>query len=121
MHEPPDGYEDLLHDSGGDVPRPATSGFRELDVPTVGVVLARPPLPNAAGALAMAANAKIDGMSQLNYLTLMIRNHLAPGELERILVGQMNSQYPADAVQQIARAVCTWGTARPTRRSSRSA
>lgn len=118
LHEPPDGYEDLLYDSGGDLPV-KHEGYRELDVPTVGIVMARPPMPNAAGALAMAANAKIDSISQLNYLTLMVRNHLAPGELERILVGQMNSQYPADSVHQIARAVCTWGTARPTRRSSR--
>lgn len=120
MYDPPDGYLDILYDSGGETLPAPPDGYHDLDVPKVGVVHARPPLPNAAGALAMAANAKIDPMSQLNYLTLMVRNHLAPGELERVLVGQMDGRFPADAVQQIAKAVCTWGTARPIRRSSRS-
>lgn len=119
MNELPDGHADLLHDCDRS-PTPAPpDGYRALEVEGVCTVMARPPMPNAAGALAMAANSKIELEAQVAYLALMVRNHLAPGELERVLVGQMNGQYPADSVQLIARAVCTWGTARPTRRSSR--
>lgn len=121
MYDPPPGFDDLLFDAGGLAPPPdPPEGYQELEVEGVGIVHARPPLPNAAGALAMAANSKIPTTAQVDYLTLMVRNHLAPGELARVLVGQMCGDYPSDAVQQIAKAVCTWGTARPTRRSSPS-
>lgn len=120
MYDPPPGYDDLMFDAGGDAP-PVDPVYRELDVPGVGIVLARPPLPNAAGALAMAARANITAMAQVDYLGLFVRNHLAPGEVARLLFGQMDGRFPADTIQQVAKAVSTWGTARPTRRSSRSA
>lgn len=118
MYEPPPGYEDIFHDAGGDDP-PVDAVYRELEVPGVGTVLARPPLPNAAGALAMAARANIEVTAQVDYLGLFVRNHLAPGEVERLLFGQMDGRFPTDTIQQVAKAVSVWGTARPTRRSSR--
>ncbi|UAW09011.1 hypothetical protein SEA_CALAMITOUS_40 [Mycobacterium phage Calamitous] len=118
MYDPPPGYDDLMHDCGGDDP-PVDPVYRELEVPGIGTVRARPPMPNAVGALAMAARSGIDPVRQVDYLGLFVRNHLAPGEVERLLVGQMEGQYPTDTIQQVAKAVSVWGTARPTRRSSR--
>lgn len=115
---PPPGYDDFLDDAERTpVPDPQ---YEELDVPGVGVVRARRPLPNSAPALAMAANSRIKDVAKLDYLALFARNHLAPGELERILIAQMTEDMPSDAVMVIARSIACWGTARPTRRSSRS-
>lgn len=113
----PTGYTDLLDDAER---TPLSGPYEELDVEGVGIVLARRPMPGSAAALAQAANSKIKAVSKLDYLGLFARNHLAPGELERIILAQMRSEMPADAVQVIARSIACWGTARPTRRSSRS-
>lgn len=118
MYDPPPGYDDLFFDAGGDAP-PLDPKYSELEVPGVGTVLARPPMPNAAGALAMAARSNIEVTSQVDYLGLFVRNHLAPGEMARLLFGQMDGRFPTDTIQQVAKAVSVWGTARPTRRSSR--
>lgn len=116
MFDPPPGYDDMVGDA--DL-FPATSSYAELDVPGVGTVQARRPLPNAIPALAMAANAKIELTSRADYLVLFVRNHLAPGELERTYVEMITGSHPPDTIERIARAVATWGTARPTQPSSR--
>lgn len=115
---PPPGFDDFLDDAERASTDPR---FEDLDVPGVGTVRARRPMPNSGPALAMAANSKIELAGKLDYLGLFARNHLAPGELERILFAQMDGDMPADAVQVIARSIARWGTSRPTRRSSRSA
>ena len=117
MVSTPPGFTDLLDDAERS---PLTGPYEKLDVDGVGVVLARRPMPGSAAALAQAANSEIPLERKLDYLGLFARNHLAPGEIERILVAQMQSKMPSDAVQVIARSIATWGTARPTRRSSRS-
>ena len=114
----PPGFTDLLDDAERS---PLTGPYEKLDVNGVEVVLARRPMPGSCAALAQAANSKIKVESKIDYLGLFARNHLAPGELERVIFAQMRSEMPADAVQVIARSIATWGTARPTRRSSRSA
>jgi hypothetical protein len=119
MFDPPPGDADMLGDAEhADV---APVRYSDLDIEDVGVVRARRPLPNAVPALAMAANAKLDIGARADYLVLFVRNHLAPGELERVYVEMITGDMPADAVERIARAVATWGTARPTQPSSRSA
>jgi hypothetical protein len=97
---------------------PYSDRFDDLDVEGVGPVSARRPMPNAIPALASAANSKIDAQARVDYLVLFVRNHLAPGELERIYHGMITGDTPSDSVERIARAVATWGTARPTLPSS---
>lgn len=98
--------------------RPNKKKLRPLEVPEVGTVMARPPMPGAAAALAMAANAKIDAVSRQNYLVLFVKNHIGDVEYERLLYEMMIGELPADTVEQVARAVAVWGTARPTSPSS---
>lgn len=118
MYDPPDSFDDML----GDAELVAQAGpFKPLDVPGVGVVKARRPLPNAVPALAMSSNAKLDAVTQQGYLTLFIQNHLDDGEFDRILFEMIEGDLPANAVGRIARAIATWGTARPTLPSSRCA
>ena len=116
MFDPPDGFDDMLGDA-----ETATysSKFNELEVEGVGTVRARRPLPNAVPCLAMAANAQIDISPRMDYVVLFVRNHLDEGELERIYFEMITGEAPADSIERIARAVATWGTARPTSPSSR--
>ena len=115
MFDPPPGFDDLL----GDAELGTFSGrFDYLDVPKVGLVKARRPMPNAMAALSMAANSQIGVESRTDYLVLFVRNHLGEGELERIYHSMITGDTPADSMERIARAVATWGTARPTLPSS---
>lgn len=111
MYEPPPGFDDMLSDAET-VPSP--DSFHPLQVDDVGVVSARKPMPNAVPAVAMATNSKISPQSRLDYLVLFVRNHLAPGEYERVACEMITGSFPPDSVERIARAVATWGTARPT-------
>ncbi len=121
MYEPPDGRADLQSDSELAEFSPH---FAELEVPGVGVVWARKPMPNAAHVLDSLANADVPNSTRLSQLSRFVRNHLADGEFRRITTAMIDDEddaYPPDAVQRIARAIATWGTARPTRPSSRCA
>ncbi|SLE68114.1 Uncharacterised protein [Mycobacteroides abscessus subsp. massiliense] len=117
MYDPPDSFDDMLGDA--DLV-PQTGPFVPLEIPGVGVVRARRPMPNAVPVLAMSVNAKIDVVDKQGYLTLFLQNHLESGEHERILVTMMGGELPADSMGRVARAIATWGTARPTLPSSRS-
>ncbi|MEU9805416.1 hypothetical protein [Mycobacterium sp. NPDC050853] len=115
MYDPPDSFDDIL----GDADLVSSTGpFMPLDVPGVGIVRARRPMPNAVPALAMSSNAKLDAVAKQGYLTLFIQNHVDDGEHERILAKMMTEDLPADSIGKIARAIATWGTARPTLPSS---
>lgn len=114
----PPGFTDLDDDAER---APDGGPYHDLNVPGIGIVKVRRPMPKSAAALAMAANSKINNLAKLDHLGRFAINHLAPGEMERLIVAQMNQTIPADAFQVIARSIATWGTARPTRRSSRSA
>lgn len=121
MYDPTPGFDDMTDDAERFAEmHPRTDRFRPLDVEGVGVVQARKPLPGSVPALAMSANSKIKLDSKIEYLTLFVQNHLAPGEFERLLVGTMEDTLPANTVQLVARAIGTWGTARPTQPSSAS-
>lgn len=100
---------------------PSSTRYSWIEVPDVGRVRARKPMPNAIPAMAMAANAKIDAQAQTDYVVLFVRNHLDEGELERIYYEMITGDMPRDALTLIAREIATWGTARPTRPSSRCA
>lgn len=110
---PPPGFEDMLGDAE-DHPSPEDGPFRDLHVDGVGKVKARKPLPNAVPALAMAANADISGLKRTAYHERFVRNHVAPGEAERLLAGMMRNELPHDTYSLVGTAIATWGTARPT-------
>ena len=97
MYDPPPGYADMEGDADSwrEVCQEGWS-WRDLDVEGVGVVSARRPMPNAIPALASAANSKIDAQARVDYLVLFVRNHLAPGEMERIYHGMITGDTPAD-------------------------
>lgn len=112
MSEPPDGIVDMLADA--EFLPPPTHPFKELNVPDVGVVHARRPMPNAAANLAMSENSKLKGDVRQDHRIRFLRDHLAPGEHERMTVAMMRGDMPHDATEKVVRAVATWGTARPT-------
>jgi len=110
MFSPPPGFEDLVSDAED---CPPTGPLLELDVPSVCTLTARKPSPQGAAALAMSASSTIPDVDRAAYLVRFVSDHLGDGELERVYVGMMTESYPADAIELIARAVATWGTARP--------
>jgi hypothetical protein len=122
MFSPPPGYEDCEADADRFDEALAemtgldkTRHFHELNVPGVGLVHARRPMPNAIPALAGAANAKITAQSRLDYLDIFIQNHLKPGEFEDLLVRMItDDDMPPDTMLRVSRAIATNGTARPT-------
>lgn len=122
MFSPPPGYDDCEADAERfdealtDVAEfNKARRFHEIDVPGIGTINARRPLPNAIPALAGAANAKITAQSRLDYLDIFIQNHLAPGEFEALLARMMTEDdMPADTMLRVSRAIATNGTPRPT-------
>lgn len=63
----------------------------------------------------MWTNHRIPSQLQSSYLSLFASEHLEPGRFDELLGDMLvgKDQAPADAVSSIARAVATWGTARP--------
>lgn len=115
VYAPPDSFKDALSDAEMAA---NTSGYHELEVPDIGVFLSRKPMANAAGMLGNAVNAKISDEERNNYIGLFVQNHLAPESWDDLIEGMMLGHYPFNAVGEVCRAITTWGTARPTRRSS---
>jgi hypothetical protein len=110
MFDPPPGYVDML----GDAETAAYSELYEtLVVTDVGVLTARRPRPNAIAALAMSATPSQLDISRADYIVMFVTNHLHPDELERVYVAMMIGNAPSDSIDRIARAIATWGTARP--------
>lgn len=71
--------------------------------------------PGAAGiaTLAMSSNPDASPQERLNYLVRFVADHIDPADLERIYFDMMVGSLASDAVERIARALATWGTARP--------
>lgn len=117
MFSPPTGYVDCETDAEIDQERRGEVGtkYHEIDVPGVGLIHARRPLPNAIPALANAANAKITASSRLDYLVIFIQNHLSPGESGELLSRMLDpdTELPTDTMLRVSRAIATAGTARP--------
>jgi len=108
--EPPPGYTDLLADA--DI-TPPCGGYEPLSVPAVATVAARRPAPRAAAALAMSANRRLPAERSAGHLIRFVTDHLADDDYERLLDAMMEGRAPHDTVGRVARAVATWGTARP--------
>ena len=117
MHDPPPGYDDCLFDAEH-TPDPP-SRYRPLEVPGVGTVSARAPLPHSVAVLGAATRAKIPRTARVDSLTAFLLMHLADGEHERLLIGMACGELPDDTIARVHRAIATWGTARPTVPSSR--
>ncbi|QNL30159.1 hypothetical protein SEA_MARIOKART_32 [Gordonia phage Mariokart] len=116
MFDPPSGAADLeadVIDTEDPDPR-----YRDLEVERVDglTVRARRPSPRSCHAISMAANAKLGAEAQSDHLTLFVRHHLDDASYERVLYEMMDGTLPADALTEVARALATWGTARPTTR-----
>ncbi|UJE15687.1 hypothetical protein SEA_LIGMA_32 [Gordonia phage Ligma] len=115
MFDPPSGEADLEGDVADTADAPTR--YRDLEVGKLNfTVSARRPSPRSCHAISMAANAKIGTGAQMDHLTLFVRHHLTDESYESILHGILIEELPADALTEVARALATWGTARPTRR-----
>jgi len=114
MWEPPPGFKDLLGDADRWTPS-VDDAFEELEVPIVGVIHARRPRPVSVAKLSMVNNRKVKPEDQKRYFDSFVIDHIGQDEFERIALELMMSttNYEVDALQRIARAVATWGTARP--------
>ena len=77
------------------------------------MIQARKPQPASVAYLAMSACPETTGNEQLSNLVRFADTHAGPGEMERIYLAMMAEKLPPTAVEMIARAVATWGTARP--------
>lgn len=110
MFDPPPGFNDLVSDAEG---CPITGPLRSLKIPAVGTVQARKCRPRAAAALAMGHNKRIPDSEKLSYQSRFLLDHLDAVEYERLLLGTLEGDLPVDALHRVARAVATWGTARP--------
>lgn len=110
MFEPPAGYLDLVGDAET---APYSQQFEPLVVAEVGVLTARRPMPSGLADLAMAANPEVADVDRSDYLVRFVSRHLHGDELERVYVAMMAGDAPADSIERIARAIATWGTARP--------
>lgn len=110
MFDPPAGYDDMLGDAEL---APFAEHCRSLEVPYVGVVQARRPMPGAIASIALAAHPELAMQERLDYIVQFVQDHLADGEFERISDLMMFDELPADAFKQVARSLATWGTARP--------
>lgn len=112
MFEQPDGIDDMLADA--EFLPPAKHPFHDLLVPGVGMVHARRPMANAAANLAMSENSKLDAPTRQEHRIRFLRDHLEPGEHERMTEAMIRGDMPFDATEKVVRAVATWGTGRPT-------
>lgn len=110
MFAPPPGYEDMLADAEESI---YSSAWVSLDVPRIGTVKARRPMPAAAARLAMAANPKEGHARQTEHLMKFVADHVTIEDIERVYFAMMMDDAPADSIERLARAVATWGTARP--------
>lgn len=106
LFDPPPGFDDLLGDCD------AAAGFHPLEVDGVGTVLARKPLPNALGDLAMSQNPTITPELRSYHASRFTQNHLAEGEYTRLLTGMLDDDLPAGSTDTVSQALATWGTAR---------
>lgn len=129
IYEPPSGYDDLLADAEDAADR---GEFRDIEVPGVGVVRVRKPMPKSAAMLAMSVCPvlKTDpdapaldveerksalAVQQRSYIKQFVREHLADGEYERLILEMMDPDrdMPIDVDDRVARCIATCGTARP--------
>jgi hypothetical protein len=91
-----------------------TGEFKVLDVPGVGTFSARRPRPPAVAVLAMASNPKADTAGRHDFVTRFVEDHLDPDQFVDLLTGMVGDRYSSDdAFGRVARALATWGTARP--------
>lgn len=111
--EPPPGFDDMEGDAA-DHQSPKDGPWHDLLVEGVGIVKARKPMPNAIPALAAAANSQLSHGKRTDHHVLFVRNHVAPGEADRLLVGMGNDELPHDTYTRVTTAIVTWGTSRPT-------
>lgn len=92
---------------------PHSDRYTALTVAGVGPVVARKPMPAAIPLIAGSVNAEVPDKRRPEYAARFVQTHLGDGEWERIHEAMLDDAAPDTAVQDIAAAVATWGTARP--------
>lgn len=100
---------------------PVTGKMRQLDVPGVGVIVARKPAPRAADVLAKSVRSRMSNKGKIDHLMLFLQDHMDPDGVAQLLSRMVDGNAPPDAIAACAQAIATWGTSRPTGPSSRCA
>lgn len=119
MYEPPSSVVDFEADAE-DVP--PTSSFRPLEIKGYGTVAARKPQPAAVAMIAAAVNSKASAEFRNEALVMFVQVHLSPEDFSEMMRRQIMSEVPAGfSIGDVAEALATWGTSRPTKPSRRSA
>mgnify|MGYP001213544850 CR=1 FL=1 len=111
MYPPPPGYVDLLSDAEA---YPAVTGdTAPLEVDGVGTLMACKPDPASVASLAVSGSPDYPPGDRTDHLVRFVARHLDGDELERLYLDMMLSKAPATGMESVARALSTWGTARP--------
>lgn len=110
FYAPPSGYDDLTADAAR---TPITAAAAELLVPGVGAMIARPPAPRSAAALAAACRPRCDQPTRTAAMQTFVGDHLQSPTLDDLFAAMITDKLPDDALGRVARAVATWGTSRP--------
>lgn len=118
MYNPPEGYLDFLDDVSRSVREYGPYVVHEI--PGIGPLRVRRPIPKSLAALGKAVGAKISDAERNSYIGLFVQNHVEPDDFTRLLAGMMMGDYPSDSVALVCKSISTWGTARPTVPSSTS-
>ena len=61
----------------------------------------------------MMTNTRVDDAERGEALIRLVRLHTRDGQYARLMYGMVNDDLPPDAVRRVARAIATYGTARP--------
>jgi hypothetical protein len=110
MYSETTGFGDMLADAES---VPVEGGLFPLEVPTLGIVMARRPTPKSAAILAMAVNSRLDRVAQTEYFVLFVQEHMGEDGFADLLTRMMTDDVLEESVQLVARAIATWGTDRP--------
>lgn len=110
--ELPAGFTDLDGDSAD---APPLGEPVPLQVPGVGVLLARKPRPRSLATLARAYDDDTKPPERNRWLNQFLTDHTDRLDFERVLSAVADETLPADSVERVFRAIVTWGTQRPFR------
>lgn len=119
MYEPPSSVIDLESDAEE---TPITGSFRPLEISGYGTISARKPQPAAVAMIAAAVRSKASAEFRNEALVMFIQAHMSADDFGEMMRRQITGEVPDRfSVGDVAEALATWGTARPTKPSRRSA
>lgn len=108
--DPPPGYADFFGDAEL---FPGDDRYGYVDVPRVGGLRFRHLTPASGVHLVRAASGRFNDTARSDAMMALVSSHVPEEELGRIAEAMMDGAGVEDSTLRIARAITTWGTARP--------